>query len=89
MRKDTKMYFLMTNDVECFSIALNKLDTATVKEVYEVGLPRLLDLYARHDIKCTFYFTGMFAEQSPESVELVKGHGHEIVLLHHSDLMVL
>ena len=64
------MYFLMTNDVECFSIPLNKLDTATVKEVYGVGLPRLLDLYARHDIKCTFYFTGMFAEQSPESVEL-------------------
>jgi peptidoglycan/xylan/chitin deacetylase (PgdA/CDA1 family) len=72
------MYFLMTNDVESFSIPLNKLDTATVKEVYEVGLPRLLDLYARHDIKCTFYFTGMFAEQSPESVELVKGQGHEI-----------
>jgi peptidoglycan/xylan/chitin deacetylase (PgdA/CDA1 family) len=72
------MYFLMTNDVESFSIPLNKLDAETVKEVYEVGLPRLLDLYARHDIKCTFYFTGMFAEQSPESVELVKGHGHEI-----------
>jgi peptidoglycan/xylan/chitin deacetylase (PgdA/CDA1 family) len=53
------MYFLMTNDVECFSIPLNKLDTATVKEVYEVGLPRLLDLYARHDIKCTFYFIPM------------------------------
>jgi peptidoglycan/xylan/chitin deacetylase (PgdA/CDA1 family) len=63
------MYFLMTNDVECFSIPLNKLDTAIAKEVYEVGLPRLLDLYTRHDIKCTFYFTGMFAEQSPESVE--------------------
>jgi peptidoglycan/xylan/chitin deacetylase (PgdA/CDA1 family) len=72
------MYFLMTNDVESFSIPLNKLDTSTVREVYEVGLPRLLDLYARHDIKCTFYFTGMFAEQSPESVELVKGQGHEI-----------
>ena len=70
MRKNTKMYFLMTNDVESFSIPLNKLDTGIVKEVYEVGLPRLLDLYARHDIKCTFYFTGMFAEQSPESVEL-------------------
>jgi peptidoglycan/xylan/chitin deacetylase (PgdA/CDA1 family) len=72
------MYFLMTNDVESFSIALNRLDTATIKEVYEVGLPRLLDLYARHDIKCTFYFTGMFAVQSPESVELVKRQGHEI-----------
>ena len=56
------MHFLMTTDVERFS----------------VGLPRLLDLYARHDIKCTFYFTGMFVEQSPESVELVMGYGYEI-----------
>jgi peptidoglycan/xylan/chitin deacetylase (PgdA/CDA1 family) len=53
------MYFLMTNDVDSFSIPLNRLDTATVKEVYEVGLTRLLDLYARHDIKCTFYFIPM------------------------------
>ncbi|RZN43508.1 MAG: hypothetical protein EFT35_01085 [Methanophagales archaeon ANME-1-THS] len=41
-------------------------------------MPRLLDLYARHDIKSIFYFTGMFAEQLLESVELVKRHGHEI-----------
>ena len=72
------MHFLMTNDVESFSIPLNREDDNTAQEVYEVGLPRLLDLYARHDIKCTFYFTGMFAEQSPESVELVKEHGHEV-----------
>jgi len=72
------MYFIMTNDVESFSIPLNREDESVVKEVYEVGLPRLLELYARHDIKSTFYFTGMFAEQSPESVDLVKAHGHEI-----------
>ena len=68
----------MTNDVESFSIPLNREDESVVKEVHEVGLPRLIDLYARHDIKSTFYFTGMFAERSPESVELVKEHGHEI-----------
>jgi len=72
------MYFLMTNDVESFSIPLNKLDTATAKEVYEVGLPRLLDLYARHDIKCTFYFTGTMCELVPDSIDLVKAYGHEI-----------
>ena len=38
----------------------------------------MLELYARHDIKSTFYFTGMLAEQSPDSIDLVKGHGHEI-----------
>ena len=73
-----KMYFLMISDVERFSIPLNREDDATIKEVYEVGLPRLLELYARHDVQCTFYFTGLFAEQSLESVELVKAHGHEI-----------
>ena len=57
---------------------MNREDSEVAKQIYEAGLPRLLDLYARHDIKCTFYFTGMFAEQSPESVELVKEHGHEI-----------
>ena len=68
----------MTNDVESFSIPLNRLDHDTAKEVYKVGLPRLLDIYARHDIKCTFYFTGEIAEIIPEAVELVLDHGHDI-----------
>ena len=72
------MYFLMTNDVESFSIPLNRYDAETAKEVYEVGLPRLLDLYARHDIKCTFYFTGTMCELVPDAIDLVKAYGHEI-----------
>ncbi len=56
------MHFLMTNDVESFSIPLNRLDHDTAKEVYDIGLPRLLDVYARNDIKCTFYFTGEMVE---------------------------
>ena len=72
------MYFLMTNDVESFSIPLNRLDPDTAREVYEVGLPRLLDVYAKTDIRCTFYFTGKMVEMVPEAVELVLDHGHEI-----------
>lgn len=72
------MYFLMTNDVEGFSIPLNKIDINTAKEVYKVGLPRLLDVYSKHDISCTFYFTGRMAEIVPEAVELVLEHGHDI-----------
>lgn len=68
----------MTNDVESFSIPQNKLDPATAQEVYKVGLPRLLDVYARNDIKSTFYFTGELAELVPEAVELVMEHGHDI-----------
>ena len=68
----------MTVDVESFSIPLNRLDPETAKEVYNVGLPRLLDVYSKHDINCTFYFTGELAELVPEAVELVKEHGHDI-----------
>lgn len=69
------MHFLMTIDVECFSIPLNRCDYDTAREVYEVGLPRLLDLLAKHDVQGTFYFTGKMAEMFPESIELVKEQG--------------
>ncbi len=72
------MYFLMTNDVEAHSLSLNREDPGTVDQVHKVGLPRLLDLLSKHDVSSTFYFTGMFAEASPESVELVRDHGHEV-----------
>ena len=73
-----KMYFLMTNDVEHHSILLNKEDSNIPYQVYTTGLPRLLDVLSKYDVKSTFYFTGMFAEQCPESVQLVKDHDHEI-----------
>lgn len=68
----------MTNDVESFSIPLNRCNEETAQQVYKVGLPRLLDLYSRHDISSTFYFTGELAEIVPEAIDLVKDHGHEI-----------
>jgi hypothetical protein len=68
----------MTNDVEHHSILLNKEDPSIPRYVHEVGLPRLIDLYSKYDVASTFYFTGMFAEDSPESVDLVKEHGHEV-----------
>ncbi|MEA1998752.1 MAG: hypothetical protein U9N61_05440 [Euryarchaeota archaeon] len=66
----------MTNDVEAHSLSLNRETPGTVDLVYKVGLPRLLDLLSKHDVSSTFYFTGMFALASPESVELVRDHGH-------------
>ncbi len=72
------MYFLMTNDVEHHSIQLNREDSSIPDKVYKIGLPRLLGVLSKYDVSSTFYFTGMFAEQSPESIELVKEHGHEI-----------
>ena len=72
------MYFLMTNDVESFSISLNRCDPDTAEKVNKIGLPRLLGLLSKHDIQSTFYFTGMMAEMVPRALELVKEQGHEI-----------
>jgi len=72
------MYFLMTNDVEAHSLSLNREDPHTAELVHNVGLPRLLDVLSKHEVTSTFYFTGTFCEQSPQSVDLVKDHGHEI-----------
>jgi peptidoglycan/xylan/chitin deacetylase (PgdA/CDA1 family) len=68
----------MTNDVEHHSIPLNREDQNIPYQVYTTGLPRLLEVLYRYDVKSTFYFTGMFAEQCPESIELVKDYDHEI-----------
>ncbi|MEL7664288.1 MAG: polysaccharide deacetylase family protein [Methanosarcina mazei] len=68
----------MTNDVEHHSIPLNRDDSAIPDQLYKIGLPRLLNTLSTYDIKSTFYFTGMFAEQCPESIDLVKDYGHEI-----------
>jgi len=72
------MYFLLTNDVESFSIARNRCDIDAAWEVYRVGLPRLLDIYSRRDVAATFYFTGEISKIVPESIDLVKDCGHEI-----------
>jgi peptidoglycan-N-acetylglucosamine deacetylase len=70
--------FLLTCDVESFSIPLNRCDNDTAHQVYKQGLPRVLELCAKHDIPATFYFTGELAEVVPEAIDLVKDHGHEI-----------
>jgi len=70
--------FIFTNDVEEFSIARNTLSDETAELVFKEGLPLLLDLYERHNIKATFYFTATFVEKFPRSVRIVKDKGHKI-----------
>ena len=72
------MDFLLTCDVESFSIPRNRCDRETAHEVYVQGLPRVLALCAKYDIPATFYFTGELAEIVPEAIDLVKDHAHEI-----------
>jgi peptidoglycan/xylan/chitin deacetylase (PgdA/CDA1 family) len=68
----------MTNDVEETSIIKNRLSQKTANLVSSEGIPRLIELYNKHNIQTTFYFTGTFAENFPDSVRLVKDNGHEI-----------
>jgi peptidoglycan/xylan/chitin deacetylase (PgdA/CDA1 family) len=75
---DTFLYYLLTNDVECFSFETNSYDAAVAEVVAEEAMPKLLDLYKQHSVKSTFFFTAQFAQLSPRSVTLVVESGHEV-----------
>lgn len=44
----------------------------------EVGVPRLLDLFARHDLKQTWFWPGHSVESFPEQFDACVAAGHEI-----------
>lgn len=44
----------------------------------EEGLPKLLDLFEKEEIKATFFVTGMMAEQYPDLVRRIPKDGHEL-----------
>jgi peptidoglycan-N-acetylglucosamine deacetylase len=73
-----ELYSLITNDVETTSILNHKLSDETGGYVLREGMPRLLDLYARYDVKATFFFTGHIAKLYPDVVKMVQPYGHEI-----------
>ncbi|AKU09239.1 polysaccharide deacetylase family protein [Haloferax gibbonsii] len=47
----------------------------------EVGVPRLVELFEKYDVNCTFFVPGKVAAEWPEAVKLLHEHGHEIA--HH------
>ena len=83
-----KKYCLLTNDVETTSIWHNSLRDETGLKVLKEGMPRLLDLYAKYNVKSTFFFTGYIAKLYPEVVKMIIPYGHEVAshgLVHDSD----
>ncbi|MDY7394079.1 polysaccharide deacetylase family protein [Aureibaculum sp. 2210JD6-5] len=73
-----KKYCLLSNDVETTSIWHNTLRDETGYKVLTEGMPLLLDLYEKYDVKSTFYFTGYIAKLYPEIVKMVVPYGHEV-----------
>jgi peptidoglycan-N-acetylglucosamine deacetylase len=73
-----KKFCILTNDVETTSILNNCLSDETGEKVLNEGMPLLLDLYAKYDIKSTFFYTGYIAEKFPEVVKMVLPYGHEV-----------
>jgi len=71
-------FCLLTNDVETTSIWHNSLRDETGLKVLKEGMPLLLDLYEKYNIKSTFFFTGYIAKLYPEVVKMVVPYGHEV-----------
>lgn len=69
---------LLTNDVETTSIKNGGLRPDTGIKVWKEGMPRLLDLYARYNVKSTFFFIADFANECPEIVKMIQPYGHEV-----------
>ena len=73
-----KKYCLFTNDVETTSIWQNQLRDQTGEKVLKEGLPPLLKLYRKYDIRSTFFFTGYIAQKFPDVVRMIQPDGHEV-----------
>ena len=71
-------YCLLTNDIETTSVWFNSLRDETGWKVFREGMPRLLDIYAKYEIKSTFFFTGYIARLIPDVVNMIIPYGHEI-----------
>lgn len=78
MNKLNGKYCLITNDVETTSVYLNRLNPETGYKVWKEGMPMLLDLYARYNIKTTFFFCIDIVKLYPEVVKMVIPYGHEV-----------
>ena len=69
---------LLTNDVESTSIVNGGLREDVAVKVWKEGLPRLLDLYDKYDVRTTFFYIAQLASEHPQMVRMVLDRGHEI-----------
>lgn len=73
-----KKLVIITNDVETTSILNHRLDDNTAEYVFKQGMPRLLELYEKYNVKATFFYTGHIAKLIPGVVKMILPYGHEV-----------
>ncbi|MGH9844408.1 MAG: XrtA system polysaccharide deacetylase [Blastocatellia bacterium] len=84
MKSETRTVNALTVDVEdyyqveAFANLIRKEDWQRWEPRVERNTHRLLDLFARHDVKGTFFVLGWIAERHPRLVREVARAGHEI-----------
>jgi len=69
---------LLTNDVETTSIWFNALRKETGAKILQEGMPVLLDIYEKYNIKTTFFFTRNIAKVYPQIIKMTAEKGHKI-----------
>lgn len=78
MSQNNQRICLFSNDVETMSIQQNKLTEDIIENLLNEGMPRLLGLYKKYNIRSTFFFTGHIAEKCPELILMAHAEKHEI-----------
>lgn len=73
-----KKIALFTNDVETTSLVRNELFEDVIPLLENQAMPLLLEAYAKHQVRTTFFFTGYLAERSAKLVRMVWDQGHEV-----------
>lgn len=79
---------IITNDVETTSLWNHKLSSKTAEVVLKEGIPTLLELYEKYNIKSTFFFNNDIVKLFPDIVRMIIPYGHEVAchgLTHESD----
>jgi polysaccharide deacetylase family protein (PEP-CTERM system associated) len=74
--------------VEAFADVIGREDWRQWESRVERNTHRLLDLFARHDAKGTFFILGWIAERHPNLVREVSGAGHEIACHGHDHQLI-
>ena len=71
---DVEDYF----HVAAFDGAIDRRDWSGIQSRVVANTHKVLDFFAQHEVKATFFVLGLVAEQHPEVVKVIVESGHEL-----------